>query len=133
MRLLIVEDSPLVQSMYGLAFPRREHELTTANDGREALARLDDPTNTFDVILLHLRMPGMDGVGFLRELRRRGRWAGVPIVVTTSEPDESELLAEVKRLGVAAVVKKPRKPQQLRDVVEAMRKRKPGSGAGNAR
>ena len=57
MRILIVEDSPLVQGMYGLAFSPREHELTTASEGGEALARLSE--STFDVVLLDLRMPGI--------------------------------------------------------------------------
>lgn len=120
MQILIVEDSPLVQSMYGLAFPRREHELTTANDGREALARLADPASRFDVILLDLRMPGMNGVDFLREVRRQARWAELPVVVTTMEPEGSELLTEAMRLGATAVVKKPWHPQQLRELVEAI-------------
>jgi two-component system response regulator (stage 0 sporulation protein F) len=70
------------------------------------------------VVLLDLRMPGMNGVEFLREVRRRPSLSQLPIVLTTSEPDESELLEEAKRLGVAAVVKKPWHPQELRDLVE---------------
>jgi CheY-like chemotaxis protein len=120
MRILIVEDSPLVQQMYGLAFSRREHELTTASDGRAALAQLADPTRRFDVILLDLRMPGMNGVEFLREVRRDARLAQLPIVLTTMEPEGSELLTEARRLGVTAVVKKPWQPQQLHDLVEAI-------------
>jgi CheY-like chemotaxis protein len=120
MRILIVEDSPLVQQMYGLAFSRREHELTTASDGRAALEQLADPASRFDVVLLDLRMPGMNGVEFLREVRRHARWAQLPIVLTTIEPDGSELLEDAKRLGVTAVVKKPWHPQQLRDLVEAI-------------
>ncbi len=120
MRILIVEDSPLVQQMYGLAFSRREHVLTTASDGRAALARLADPASRFDVILLDLRMPGMNGVEFLREVRRDARLAHLPIVLTTIEPEESELLTEARRLGVTAVVKKPWHPHQLRDLVEAI-------------
>jgi len=118
MRILIVEDSPLVQQMYGLAFSRREHKLTTASDGRASLAQLADPASFFDVILLDLRMPGMNGVEFLREVRRDARLARLPIVLTTMEPEESELLREARRLGVTAVVKKPWRPQQLRDLVE---------------
>lgn len=118
MRILVVEDSPLVQQMYGLAFPRREHELTTASDGREALARLGE--STFDVVLLDLRMAGMNGVEFLREVRRRPRVTHLPIVLTTSEPEGSELLEEARRLGVTAVVKKPWHPQQLRELVEGI-------------
>jgi CheY-like chemotaxis protein len=117
-RILVVEDSPLVRGMYGLAFSPREHELTTAAEGREALARLSE--STFDVVLLDLRMPGMNGVEFLREVRRRPKFSRLPIVLTTSEPDDSELLEEAKRLGVAAVVKKPWHPQELRDLVERL-------------
>jgi CheY-like chemotaxis protein len=120
MRILIVEDSPLVQQMYGLAFSRREHELTTASDGREALVQLADPSRHFDVILLDLQMPGMNGVEFLREVRRDARMAQLPIVLTTMEPEESELLREARRLGVTAVVKKPWHPQQLRDLVKSI-------------
>jgi CheY-like chemotaxis protein len=120
MRILIVEDSRLVQSMYGLAFSRREHELTMASDGRAALAQLADPTSRFDVILLDLRMEGMNGVEFLREVRRDARLAQIPIVVTTMEPKKSELLREARRLGVAAVAKKPWHPQELRELVEAI-------------
>jgi len=120
MQILIVEDSPLVQQMYGLAFPRREHELTAANDGREALTLLADPARHFDVVLLDLQMPGMNGVEFLREVRRDARLAQLPIVLTTIEPEESELLTEARRLGVTGVVKKPWHPHQLRDLVEAI-------------
>jgi CheY-like chemotaxis protein len=120
LRILIVEDSPLVQRMYGLVFPRRQHELTSASNGREGLVLLDDPTNTFDVVLLDLRMPDMNGVDFLREVRRRAGLARLPIVLATIEPDGSALLEEAKALGVAAVVKKPWNPQELRALVEGI-------------
>jgi CheY-like chemotaxis protein len=118
MRILIVEDSPLVQRMYGLAFPRREYELVTAGDGREALQRLEE--RIFDVVLLDLRMPGMNGVEFLREVRGRSHLVRLPIVLTTSEPEGSELLVAARQLGVRAVVKKPWHPQDLRTLVEAI-------------
>jgi two-component system chemotaxis response regulator CheY len=122
MRLLIVEDSPLVRRMYGLAFSRRDHELVEAENGRQALDLLDASTDRFDVILLDLRMPDMDGVEFIRAVRRRPLF-DVPIIVTTSEPDSSELLQQARTLGVAAVMKKPWKPQELVDLVQSVRER----------
>jgi CheY-like chemotaxis protein len=118
-KVLIVEDSPLVRKMYGLVFSRREHELTTAEDGRHGLQVLtaDSP---FDLILLDLRMPDMDGVEFIREVRRSGRFRDIPIVLTTVEPDGSPMLAEAVGQGVAAVVKKPWKPHELRAVVQTV-------------
>jgi CheY-like chemotaxis protein len=106
--------------MYGLAFSKREHELVTAEDGRKALEALTAETRPFDLILLDLRMPDMDGVEFIRAVRRLGRFREIPIILTTVEPDGSELLQEAQGLGVAAVVKKPWKPQELRAVVQSV-------------
>jgi len=116
MRILIVEDSPLVQSLYGLAFPPRQYELVTASDGQEALRQLEE--GVFDVVLLDLRMPGMNGVEFLREIRCRPDLTRLPIVLATGEPEGSELLESAKHLGVAAVVKKPWDLQHLRNLID---------------
>ena len=120
MKVLIVEDSPLVRKMYGLVFSKREHELTTAEDGRKALEVLETEPRRFDLILLDLRMPDMDGVEFIRALRLTARFRDIPIVLTTVEPDTSELLREAVSQGVAAVVKKPWKPHELRAVVQSV-------------
>ncbi len=120
MRVLIVEDSPLVRKMYGLVFSKREHELMTAEDGRKALEALNAAPERLDLILLDLRMPDMDGAEFIRAVRKDGRFRDIPIVLTTVEPDTSALLAEARSQGVAAVVKKPWKPQELRAVVQSV-------------
>ena len=119
MRLLIVEDSPLVRRMYGLAFYRRDHQLVEAANGREALEALAASPQRFDAILLDLRMPGMDGVEFIRAVQRMPLFDS-PVIVTTSEPDSSELLQQATALGVAAVIKKPWKPQELADRLQSV-------------
>ncbi len=117
MRILIVEDSALVQRMYGLAFPQRQHTLVTAANGRQALDALDAGVEPFDLILLDLRMPDMNGIEFLAAMQCR-RASLVPVVLTTAEPDDSPLVSEARALGVAAVVHKPWKPQELQRVVQ---------------
>jgi two-component system chemotaxis response regulator CheY len=119
---LIVEDSPLVRRMYGLAFYRRDHELVEAENGRQALDVIAASAERFDLILLDLRMPDMDGVEFIRAVRRQPLF-DVPIIVTTSEPESSELLQQARTLGVAAVMKMPWKPQELADLVQSVRER----------
>ncbi len=121
MRILIVEDSALVQKMYGMVFPPRDHTMERAANGREALVRLEGSSQPFDLILLDLRMPDMNGVEFITEVRKRGgAISKVPIVLTTAEPEESELMQEARRLGVAAIVRKPWKPQELREAVQSL-------------
>ncbi len=116
MKLLIIEDSLLVRRMYGLAFSRREHDLVEAENGLHALDALAVASDPFDVILLDLRMPDMDGVTFLRAVRRTALFRDIP-----SEPESSALLQEARALGIDAVVKKPWKPQDLLDVVQSVR------------
>jgi two-component system chemotaxis response regulator CheY len=118
MRLLVVEDSPLLRKMFGLAFPNQTNDLQPAENGRSAMELLAGSAEPFDAVLLDLRMPDMDGVEFLRALRRQPVHRATPVVLTTAESDDSELLAHARALGVAAVVKKPWSPQALRSIVQ---------------
>lgn len=117
MRILIVEDSALIQRMYGLALPKRDHELHTAGNGREALTLLSRH-GPFDVVLLDLNMPDMNGVEFVRELYERNSHPRVPVIVTTAEPEGSDLVRDVTALGIAALVRKPWKPHELKAVID---------------
>lgn len=118
MRLLIVEDSDLIRKVTRLAFPSRQHELHEAENGRKALEILTGVGEPFDAIVLDLQMPDMNGVEFLRELRHRPRHAATPIVIATSEADDSPLLQEARGLGITAVLKKPWKPHELAATVQ---------------
>jgi CheY-like chemotaxis protein len=117
MRILIVEDSPLVQKMYGLAFSQRQHTLVTAANGRLALSILDADGGKFDLILLDLRMPDMNGIEFLTELPRHLS-VHVPVVLTTAEPPDSPMISQARALGTVAVVHKPWRPNELRDLIK---------------
>jgi two-component system chemotaxis response regulator CheY len=118
MRLLVVEDSPLLRKMFGLAFPNQTNDLEPAENGRSAMKLLAASSEPFDAVLLDLRMPDMDGVEFLRALRRQPVHRRTPVVLTTAESDDSELMEQARTLGVAAIVKKPWSPQELRSVVQ---------------
>jgi two-component system, chemotaxis family, chemotaxis protein CheY len=118
MRLLVVEDSPLLRKMFGLAFPHQFNELRQAEDGRHAMELLAGTSAPFDVVLLDLRMPDMNGVEFIRALRRHPVHGATPIVLTTAEAPDSELMRDATTLGVAAVVRKPWTPQRLRATVQ---------------
>ncbi len=118
MMLLVVEDSPLLRKMFGLAFPNQRNDLQPAENGRSAMALLAASGEPFDAVLLDLRMPDMDGVEFLRALRTLPVHRRTPVVLTTAESDDSELMEQARMLGVAAIVKKPWTPQVLRSVVQ---------------
>ena len=124
-RLLIVDDSALMRKVTHLAFAGKKYELEEADNGFGALAQLSLAQQPFDVIVLDLQMPDMNGVEFIRALRQRPLHQDTPIVIATSETEDSDLLQEARRLGVAAVVKKPWKPQELAAAVHVAAARRP--------
>jgi len=113
-RILVVEDSPLVQKMYGLAFSQRQNTLVTCDNGRDALDILNACGEAFELILLDLRMPDMDGVEFLKAVRRQGLLT--PVILTTGERADSPLLVEAQTLGGGRVIHKKWKPNELKDL-----------------
>jgi two-component system chemotaxis response regulator CheY len=117
-RILIVDDSSLMRKVTRLAFPGGKHELKEAENGYGALAQVSLAQRPFDVIVLDLQMPDMNGVEFIRALRQRPLHKDTPIVIASSEGEDSALLQEVRLLGVAAVIKKPWKPQELAAAVQ---------------
>ena len=89
-RILIVDDDPDLREFLQLMLTSMGFEVTSAANGREALAAMDghDP----DLILLDMKMPVMNGWEFCRALEDRD--ARPPIVVLTAAPDPAARAAE---------------------------------------
>jgi len=102
-RVLVVEDDDLTRTTLGRAMQDEGWEVTLAEHGRAALARLAERVP--DLVLLDLMMPEMNGFEFLEALRGREVWRTVPVVVITAK-DLTDV--ERRRLngGVQRVVSK---------------------------
>jgi CheY-like chemotaxis protein len=80
-RILVVDDDESVREALAAFLSQEGHEVDTASDGVEALARLDH--DRYDLILTDLQMPGMDGPAFYEALRTRYHF---PVRFTTTLP-----------------------------------------------
>lgn len=94
-RILIVEDTAAIAEVLQLKLKNSGFQPTIANDGLQALKTLD--TSTFDLILLDLVMPHLDGFGVLEELKKRK--TKTPVIVT-SNLGQPEDIDRVKKFGV---------------------------------
>ncbi len=88
--------------------------MTEAGDGQAALERLSGPGQDYDLILLDLLMPRMDGMELLRRLRADGNI--VPVVILTAHGSIPEAV-EAMKLGAIDFLTKPITPDALRRVV----------------
>jgi CheY-like chemotaxis protein len=90
---LVVDDDPVARRRLAAMLDQEGWSVMEAEDGRQALARLDEATP--DLILLDLQMPVLDGFGFLNELHARDGTDAIPVVVVTGRDlttDEREIL-----------------------------------------
>jgi signal transduction histidine kinase len=113
-RLLIVDDEPHI--LEGLALHlRRRFEIVARTNGADALRALDDE-GPFSAVLSDLRMPGMDGVQLLSEVRRRS--PGTSRVLLTGHGDLEAAVAAVNDAGVHRFLTKPCAPAKLAAALE---------------
>jgi two-component system phosphate regulon response regulator PhoB len=75
-----------------------------AANGKEGYAMLY--TQTPDLILLDLMMPEMDGVTFLRMVRRSPQWENIPVIILTGVKDDDQLIARARELRIDDVIPK---------------------------
>jgi DNA-binding response OmpR family regulator len=110
--VLIVDDEPNVRLMFRTALQSAGHETGEAGDGEAALARLRDMAP--DLVLLDLRMPGMDGLETLRRMREADD--DTAVVIVTAHGSIPDAVAAMK-LGAIDFLTKPVTPEDLRQVV----------------
>ncbi len=109
LRILVVDDEPMVRTVTAKLLRLRGHNVLTADGGPAALSVLSE--DTFDVVVTDLSMPDMTGRELAAAIRQR--YPALPVVLLTGDTD-----ADVETKDIAAVVKKP---FQLNALIDAIR------------
>ena len=102
-RILVIDDEKNIRTMVGLALKQDGHAVNLAEDGRSGLNAFDSGSS-FDLVLLDQRMPELDGLEVLREMRRRK--PDVRVVMITAF-GTIELAVEAMKSGAADFLRKP--------------------------
>ena len=108
--VLVVDDDPVIRSMLTASLEASGHEVTTAKDGPEALELVR--AEGFDVILLDVLMPGMNGDQVLEHLKDDPKLRHVPVVMVTSLDDVGSAVRCIE-LGADDYLPKPIDPVLL--------------------
>jgi DNA-binding response OmpR family regulator len=112
-RILVLDDDPTILSFLSESLRDEGYEVTGAANGREGLQHLR--RQPYDLILLDLMMPVMDGEHFVAELRRLALIPEPPIILLSADRNVS---GKVRSLGVNAGVPKPFSLDELLNLVE---------------
>jgi two-component system chemotaxis response regulator CheY len=117
-RVLIVDDSSLVRMYYRAALEKAGFEVEQAMNGLEAMEKA--LAGRFDLLIVDVNMPKMDGFSFLRELRRCGApAASVPALVITTESGEQDV-QEARIAGANFYLVKPVAESELQSYVAVL-------------
>jgi signal transduction histidine kinase len=103
-RILIVDDVPDNRAILGRRFQRRGFEIAEADSGRGALEIIEQ--QTFDVVLLDVMMPDMNGLEVLRRIREHHSDVALPVIMVTGKV-ESQDIVEALTLGANDYITKP--------------------------
>jgi CheY-like chemotaxis protein len=113
--LLVAEDNPVNRVLLDLILSKRKHRVKFVGSGREVLAACD--SQTFDLILMDLQLPEIDGLEVTRQLRRQGR--SEPIVGLTADASD-EARHGCLEAGMRVYLAKPVQPGELLDVIDEL-------------
>lgn len=113
--ILVLDDSASMRQMMKVALAGTGHDITGAANGKQGLRLLDSAH--YDLVITDLNMPEMDGLTFIRELRKRREHSGVPVLFVTTETRET-VKQQAKAAGATGWVTKPFSQEQLCRVVE---------------
>jgi len=116
--VLVVDDSPTsLKYISKILNDIGIEQITQAKDGQQAISLID--TQTFDLIVTDFNMPEMDGLQLTNSIRAESNQKTIPILMITSEQNESRLAA-VKKAGVSAILDKPFEPESIRKLISQL-------------
>ena len=119
-RILIVEDEAAIREFEAINLKRVGYNVAEAGSGEEALDIYDNDVEGFDIALLDISMPGMDGFALCKELRKRSETLG--IIMLTARTQEMDKISGLM-MGADDYITKPFSPTELLARVDSLYRR----------
>jgi two-component system, chemotaxis family, chemotaxis protein CheY len=119
-KILVLEDSPMMRSLYRMVLSKEGVEVLFAGDGVEGLDRATTEPDV-DLYIVDVNLPRLDGISFIRRLRGELQ-AEAPVVVVSTECQDADRAAAFDA-GADAYLCKPWTPDELSQVIGALPER----------
>jgi two-component system phosphate regulon response regulator PhoB len=118
--ILVIEDDPDILELVSYNLGKEGYTVIGAANGEQGVALLG--TANPDLIVLDIMLPGMDGLDVLRTLKRDGKTAGIPVIMTTAKSEDTDIVSGLE-LGADDYVTKPFSPRVLVARIRAVLRR----------
>jgi two-component system chemotaxis response regulator CheY len=115
--IMIVDDSASMRQVVGIALKGAGYIVLEGRDGLDALTKLTG--QKVNLIISDVNMPNMDGISFVKAVKQLSAYKFTPIIMLTTESEESKK-REGQAAGAKAWVVKPFKPEQLLSAVQKL-------------
>jgi two-component system, chemotaxis family, chemotaxis protein CheY len=115
--ILAVDDAKTMRSMVKTIIEAEGHSVISAEDGEDALVKLE--SNTVDMAVVDFHMPNMNGTTLIRKLRRMPEYKTIPILMLTTESSEFRK-NKARELGASGWLTKPFDPSSLANAVNTL-------------
>lgn len=115
--ILVVDDDEMNLKVAKVILEQKKYRVVTVLSAEECLQKLR--RESFDLVLLDVDMPIMNGIKTLEYMRKREEFKDIPVMFLTADGDKQTVL-EAARLGAVGYVKKPFMPQELLERVAAV-------------
>ena len=116
-KILVVDDSWSVRQLVSLTLKSAGYDVMEAMDGADALTKLTG--QEIHLIICDVNMPNMDGISFVKEVRKSDNYKFTPFIMLTTESQERKK-QEGQAAGAKAWVVKPFRPDQLLSAVSKL-------------
>ena len=117
---LLVEDDARLGAMVAEYLGRHDVDVTVVGDGERGLAALR--RGRFDVVLLDVMLPGLDGLEICRRIRATPEWAALPVIMLTARGEDVDKIVGLE-LGADDYLAKPFNPRELLARIRAVLRR----------
>ena len=122
-KILIVDDDRQVSLALSIRLKAADYDVDVAGDGESGLQKL--AARAPDVVLLDMRMPGIDGLEVMRQMKRDPRLAGVPVIFVSANAQETAKRAALNA-GGKFFLEKPFESRALLEVIQRVLEEKSG-------
>ncbi len=112
LRMLVVDDNDDIRKSLAHQFTMEDFDVETAEDGEIALEKIRN--GNYDIVLLDIKMPKMDGKALLLELKKIAKY---PFIIMLSGVDDLSVAHECVKLGAKDYIQKPYDPEELLHIV----------------